>query len=382
VSLPKRSRFPSASPSGQSARAKVRSYVLAGEYIDQHQRDGVFDDAHSFVDIGAGVKHRFAERKHELTVDIRRNTNSETRLVESQRRSLDATAHEPDEQHTMTGTGGLAAVTFRADYIRLAGEGELAAGISIARRDSHESDTQSFESRGAEPLSERGDFRHEEDIDALYITITRQVKWLGLQLGLRTERARTRITADSMQPLAGDARLFHFPSASLAWQIDEGRSLRLAYSRRIGRPFTYLLNPRIPTIDPLTRFEGYTHLDPNRTDALTADLNWIATRGSFRLSAFLNRTMHPWHQIRTQDDGVLVARFHNIAGVRQVGSTITITKPAAGRLSGSLNAGIFHRRTDASNIEPGLTRSSWNWSAGTNSAFRLSSSASATANVN
>ncbi len=89
------------------------------------------------------------------------------------------------------------------------------------------------------------------------------------QGGLRVEQAFT----DAQQLATNDEPikrnfLNYFPSAHIKWDIDEKNSTQFAYSRRVSRPHTRMLNPFIDYSDPLNLSMGNPWLNPEFTNSL------------------------------------------------------------------------------------------------------------------
>ena len=362
-------------------------YDVSNTYLDRFSRATVNDNGHSFVDVGIGLKHQIAPQRHELTVDLRRNTNNHFSNIESLKHLLMEDAASPDELTTSRSDEDFGTLTLRADYIRPWGaKGDLSAGLSLSARDTENGLYEEVfgNAISAEPAVIRAnDFRHSEALRALYFTATQAFGDFRVQAGVRGEFAGTHFTlAESGSRFENDYNSI-FPNVNLSYSIDEARTVRLGYSKRVGRPPIHFLSPNQPIIDPLTRFVGNPALGPNYTHTVNGDFSWIGTRGTLRIAPYFRKTVDNWDQIRTlDDDGVLTSTWENIASVQQIGTNFTLSKPASSAFSGSLNFSVFHNRNDATNIHADFDRSSLRWSAGSNLALKVTDALNMTGNVN
>jgi hypothetical protein len=108
-------------------------------------------------------------------------------------------------------------------------------------------------------------FIYKENINALYVNFSKDVKKWSLQAGLRVEHT----AVDGRQLVYGTgfkrnyAQLF--PSGVLTYKPHENHSVELNFSRRIRRPGYDQLNPFKFYLDPTTYKEGNPYLRPEIT---------------------------------------------------------------------------------------------------------------------
>ena len=356
---------------------------LVDQYVEHYDRAITSEYIYDFGDIGGGVKHQFVPQKHELVFDVRHYfqlgdgkqvSRKQTLLAEGVDGELTVSDQDSDNRGT----------TFKLDYFRPVGaKGRVDVGVSVYRRETDEKallDVFANETATQALSTQRTGFLHVEDMRSVYFTLAQGFGKFNLSGGLRGEFATT--TFEAGRTYDNDYSSV-FPNLNVSYQLGTGRTARIGYSKRIGRPPSFYLNPNRPTVDPLNIFIGNPDLGPNYTHSVNADLSWIGSRGTLRIAPYYRKTVDNWDQIRSVDaNGVSTTTFKNIASVRQIGSNFTIGLAPQGRVGGSLTLSAFHYKNDATNIDRELSRESWRWSAGANLSTKVSSTLNATMNAN
>ncbi|MCB0569325.1 MAG: TonB-dependent receptor family protein, partial [Phaeodactylibacter sp.] len=158
--------------------------------------------------------------------------------------------------------------TFKLDHERPLLGGQLGAGLKMAYI-STDNTFNFYDLYDGGPVLNTGlsnIFLYKENINAGYINYTRQIKKLGLQLGLRVEQTNTTGKLDSYRE--GEDERFdrhyvdYFPSGGLTYAPNEKHNFQLSYSRRINRPSYQDLNPFLGKLDELTYEQGNPFLQP------------------------------------------------------------------------------------------------------------------------
>ncbi|HEX8326306.1 MAG TPA: TonB-dependent receptor [Hymenobacter sp.] len=200
------------------------------------------------------------------------------------------------------------------------------------------------------------DFSYDQNVQAAYATYTAVFKKkLTVSLGSRLER--TALSADfqtSDQPFERDY-LSLLPNGNAQYTLSENNSVRLAYSRRITRPFIDYLNPFIDRSDPRNIVFGNPELDPELTDSYELSFNTNGKAGSLNISGSVRRTDNAIESIRlpTSEVGVTQQTFRNVASnayyqLNFYGSA----KPVTGwEISGGPDVQYIVRRSPALGIE-------------------------------
>ncbi len=127
-------------------------------------------------------------------------------------------------------------------------------------------------------LSRSNTFTYEENVNAAYVNFSRQIKGLGVQVGLRVEQTNSEGDLQSMQDNEDNnvsrSYVDFFPSAGLSYSLNPKNSLQLTYSRRINRPNYQDLNPFENKLDELTFEKGNPFLNPEYTNSVQLTHTW------------------------------------------------------------------------------------------------------------
>ena len=207
------------------------------------------------------------------------------------------------------------------------------------------------------PLPARGtDFDYAQDVQAAYAIYSFSLgKKLNLSLGGRLER--TALAADFRTTGTGFRRSYYspLPNGNAQYTLSEASSLRLAYSRRITRPFIYYLNPFRDTSDPNVVSFGNPNLAAELTDAYELSYNTAIKTATLSVSGSVRRTGNAIEQVNrlvSPEASLTEQTFQNVAAnafyeLNVYGSV----KPVEGwDISGGPNVRYITRRSAALGI--------------------------------
>ena len=223
------------------------------------------------------------------------------------------------------------------------------------------------------PLPDRGtDFGYDQDVQAAYASYSFAAgKKLNLSLGSRLER--TALAADFRATDSGFERSYQtlLPNSSAQYSLSEASSVRLAYGRRITRPYIYYLNPFVDRRDSLTVTYGNPDLDPELTDSYELSFNTSGKAGSLNVTGSVRRTGNAIEGVvlPTNEVGVAARTYANVAAnvfyqLNLYGSA----KPAAGwEVSGGPDVQYIVRRSPTL----GITRAGFAASLNFNTSYKL-----------
>ena len=217
------------------------------------------------------------------------------------------------------------------------------------------------------------DFSYDQNVQAAYATYSFvPTKKLSLSLGGRVERtsltATFRTTGSDIPPRSYVTPL---PNGNVQYAFSDNNSLRLAYSKRITRPYIDYLNPFVNRSDPQNISKGNPNLDPELTDSYELSFNTNGKAGSLNIAASARRTGNAIEAVRSSTDtpGVTVQTFANVAAnafyqLNFYGSA----KPAKGwDISGGPDVQYIVRRSPTLGIE----RSGFTASINFNTSYKL-----------
>jgi ferric enterobactin receptor len=336
-------------------------------------RTGGFDVSR----FGGGFKQVFQQRTEELTVDgsLWQRDDVNSLLQEKLTRVRSGESVDVPLEHILNDIdSGSRNLSVQADYFRPLGGGRLEVGVSSWRR-SNGNENQLFNTShrlpGAGPDVHSG-YDYAETVGAAYTTLSQTFGKFSAQGGLRLEHSGTTFESRVADASFDRGYTSLFPSFNVMYSPKPGRSARLLFSQRIARPYPAILDPFVPSTDPLSVSRGNPDLQPQYTNSYSADLSYSGGRGTIRVAPYYRRTSNIWERIRIVDEnGVATNSWLNGSHSETLGSNFTLSLRSAGRLSGSTNLNLRHEERNGTNIAADLQRSAVLWSAGGNLAFKV-----------
>jgi len=164
------------------------------------------------------------------------------------------------------------------------------------------------------------DFSYAQDVQAAYASYaTALSRKLTTTLGSRVER--TGFSAEfraSGASLAARSYLSLLPNESLNYAFRQDTSgLRLAYSRRITRPYIDYLNPFVDRSNPQNSTYGNPDLAPELTDAYEVSYNTLVHAAPVVISGTVRHTGNAIAAVRlpTSTPGVTAQTYANVASI-------------------------------------------------------------------
>jgi ferric enterobactin receptor len=226
---------------------------------------------------------------------------------------------------------------------------------------------------------------YHQKVYALYTELTFPAgKWFDVKAGGRYERTEIDAfysNAQIQQKVPGYNTFV--PTIYLSRKLGEdGGSLKLSYSKRIGRPDYEELNPFINTSDPKNITTGNSNLVPEQSHRYEFAYNKdLGKAGSFMINLFyrlnLNDiqpfvTYYPEYTVGdTTYTHVTVSSRQNIGTEKNVGMNIFTDLRFINKMSIRTNLSFFHR--DIINaIDKGYNTSSFNYRFNLNSSYQFS----------
>jgi hypothetical protein len=368
-------------------------YTLLGgerDVIERFDRDQASEFGYGSAAASFGFRQVFEPQRHEVTVDVRRSSSRNGMASHLTRHSLildgaavavpdEATVTDSDEENTE--------LSVQADYVRPWGQrGRISVGARVAVRaldNVNAYDLYSDAAARTATVATRTGYVHDETFRSAYTTVSQSAGRFSVQLGLRAELAATAFSVPQESLAFDNDYNSLFQSVNLSWDLQRGRTARLSYSRRIGRPHAGILNPTMPQADPLNRYFGNPYLRPNYTHSFGGDVSWVGQAGTLRVAPYYRRTTDNWDQFRTVDSlGVSTLTWANIASVTSYGSTLTFAIRPTGKVNGSMSLNGYREVRDAGNIDDEFSRSALRWSMNGTIGYALQPALTATASAN
>ncbi|KAB7730245.1 TonB-dependent receptor [Rudanella paleaurantiibacter] len=110
------------------------------------------------------------------------------------------------------------------------------------------------------------------------------------------------------------------PSINLSKNLAGGKTIKLAYNRRLQRPGIQFLNPNVNAANPQNITVGNPYLSPELSDNLEASLSAYIKSVYLNLTVFGRQTNNSIQSIRTADErGVITTTFDNIGTEKATG---------------------------------------------------------------
>ena len=159
--------------------------------------------------------------------------------------------------------------SFKTDYTKPLKNGRLEAGVksSFVRNDNLVNYENRFGSGDWMPdLVRSNHFIYEENINAAYVTVNRQMKKWTVQGGLRIENTNANGNQITQKTKFKRDTTNLFPTAFVSYAVNKKNTLTVSYGRRILRPNYQDLNPFIFFLDTLSYRQGNIYLRPQYTN--------------------------------------------------------------------------------------------------------------------
>ncbi len=181
-------------------------------------------------------------------------------------------------------------------------------------------------------------------------------------LGLRAEQVNNNGETITQSTRFTNSYLKLFPTANLAYLINQNESLRISYGKRINRPNLGQLNPFVDITDILSPHSGNPNLKPEIIDAYELSYNKGINKFTTTTSLFYRHSVNSIRSFYTQQaTGAILNMPMNIGNTDNYGiETMFIGKPFK-FYDFNLSATLFQQKINAANILEDAVQSSMNW---------------------
>jgi len=272
-------------------------------------------------------RHVFDTAGSELTVDVDyigyRNTSNMLLTTEF----YDDTYQQSSDPLLLKGhlPSDINIYSVKSDYMHPFRGGRLEAGIksSYVKTDNIV-DYQRLYADKWIPDARSNHFVYDENINAAYVTVNKQIKKWTLQGGLRVENTIAngyQVTNDSTFK-----RNFTdlFPNVYLTYAVNDKNSITLSYGRRITRPNYQDLNPFTYFLDSLSYRQGNPYLLPQFTNNVELSHTF---KGKIITTLNYNNTTDVISQIFKQNSQTKIVYFTSDNVAKFINMGISITAP-------------------------------------------------------
>lgn len=353
-----------------SGDSRTAYEVLNGSQvlIDQYDRTKSSSNTGTMLDYTLALKRTLEPRKHEISSEIRFNSNGEddrTSLWKLPLSSGGTVDGEIDKTDAVTRQ-----LTQQLDYTRsLAPRTKLETGYKGTERwlDRDYLVTKDALGTGVWVKSSlSNDFKFNDQVQAAYGVLSHGVGNFDLQGGLRAEYANRDFTLSSTNQNYPYNYTSFFPSGVVSYKKSEMTNLKASYSRRVRRPGTQELNPFPTFFDAQNVFIGNPKLSPEYTDAVELGLTRSGQLYTLQFSPFYRRTANVIRvDINTDDviDGrsVTSVTFRNLKKSDSWGTDLNGQLRLGKKFNGLASVNVYKIVTDGGS-ETSLSSNAITWS--------------------
>lgn len=306
---------------------------------EREQRVGQVHD-HIKLDERLSATHKFEEKEHELSADLRYQIGD----VEDRVREEKTFTSEPRTSE-ITGSDKQDG-SLKIDYMRPLGSWTMETGYKGSLRWLDEAYTVSpFNTADGKfrdaPVRSDG-LEYEEQVHAGYGILNRGIGPVDAEIGLRFEHTQTAINSEVEPPKVNQYSNF-FPSASLNYTLNKGSRLTLSYTNRADRPGTFQLSAFTASDDPYTKYVGNPELDPEQIHKGELAFMQNVGIGSLTLTPYISRTTDAidWKTVRS--DSVTVRTFENYDSNTSYGTELTTSLQFGDDVKANLSGNLYRR---------------------------------------
>ncbi len=348
------------------------------DLTNRHSRDVNHEGS---ADAALNYKHGFADKGHTLSSELRFEEHFEGGPTDILDQALwpDSVPATTTLQQTRTVWTHSSTTSLRADYVRpLTGTLRLEAGYKgYLERIRTTQQVQNYDSTLSAMLTDTtqtSDFALDELVQDVYGVLDGRAGPVQFQGGVRAEHAGTTFDLRTLDQRFSNPYNSLFPSGLVSVDLNDADRLKVSYSTRIRRPDDPdLLDPTPHALDALNISVGNPYLRPEYIRAFELGYQRTGERVTLQVTPFYRHSFDAVANIRTVDtSGVTTLSYANIATTDSYGTDATVALGSGGRLSGFIGGTAFHQKSNAGNIDPLLSASTFGWSVRTNTAFRVS----------
>lgn len=181
-----------------------------------------------------------------------------------------------------------------------------------------------------EDATQKNYFDYDEQIHAIYATLTSEIGKFKYLLGLRGEQLISEGDVVSQNQKFKSEYFQVYPSAHIGYTLAPGNDLLLSYSKRVDRPNNRQLNPFRDVSDSTFIVSGNPSLNAQYTDALEFEYQGTFGFTSLTAGVFYKQTGDIISMVSSmQPGGAIFSTFENIADGKNIGTEFVLIQPLA-----------------------------------------------------
>lgn len=352
-------------------------YLLSEDFqiLNTERTDDEIEDEDK-IEYALTYTKKFKERNHEFVADFRYQDNRETELSQLVERyqTFQNQGDLIDLDQRSNNTEGERMYILQADYTKpFSKESQIEMGVrGSLRQIRNDFLVEEFLTDDEIWVSVDGfsnDFLYDENIYAAYLIYGNKVNRFSYQVGLRSEYTDVRTELVNSNEVNPRDYLNFFPSAHIGYDLSEGNTIQLSYSRRVRRPRFWDLNPFFTFSDPRNFFSGNPDLDPEFTDSYELGYMKIWEKGTLNSSLYYRQGKDIiQRQIVVNSDGTTLRRPENIGSSEDFGFEVNGNYRPNKKFQANANFNFFRSIVDGGNFG---TADTYSWTARGSSRFSL-----------
>ncbi len=211
------------------------------------------------------------------------------------------------------------------------------------------------------------------DIYSAYATYNWKWRKLGVQFGIRGEFGDRVVEVPDMDTSHTVSRWDHFPSVHASLGLPVGQATA-SYSRRIQRPWPWMLRPFPTWQDARNLMQGNPELRPEYTDSYEAGFQVPFGRNMVSVEAYLRASSDVFQWVRSVSPDypdVLVLTALNVGTERSTGVELMANVSPFRWWTVNLTGNLFDYRVEGELLGQDFEAGSFNWRGRLGSDFRL-----------
>ena len=224
-------------------------------------------------------------------------------------------------------------------------------------------------------------FNFKEQVQALYIQYhnTNNLKgkmssW-NYATGLRAEQVANNGATNSKSTEFSNSYIKLFPTAQVTFNLNQQKSIKLSYGKRINRPGLGQLNPFVDITDVLSPHSGNPNLKPEFIDAYELAFNNGDNKFNISTSLFFRHsinTIRPFYI--QQQNGAILNLPMNIGNTDNYGIETMVNGKPTHVYDFNFSATVFQQNINGSNLMLDAVRNGINWNGKLINNFNLNAS--------
>ena len=311
-------------------------------------------DNESEWDISAYAEHQFKKPDHTISLEAQYESNDE--LEDTEFTDVFRFPEYPDYngRTKIHNKGSGTSVTL--DYVNpLEEDMEFEAGyegeFSTGDLDFFSEYLDQDEQLWKNDIEKTNRFLFNQDIHALYGTLSKSIEALGILAGLRAEQTNivsNLVNLDSIIP----ADYFNlFPTLHVTYELGDKHAIGMSYSRRVNRPDPDELNPFPEYVDIRDIEAGNPYLKPEQIHSIELGYQFRSNLISFMPTLYYRYTYDAFSEVtRYINDSTLLTTHENLNTRKSGGLEFIVSWSPSQKFNLNLNNNLFYQTIDASNL--------------------------------